>query len=168
MGSGSRSGSWLAVAVAVVVAAVAVVGFVVIRHSVDNQDVALLHTQAGQVTQLLQSALSQQGTSLAAIDAVAKAGGSTAEFEAEAAPFTTMPNVTVALVDSGRVVAVSGHGLSTGQALPAPLAAAIAGGGPQLFSSGIMRIDGNDVLSEVVGGGPQGPAVIEMSVVDPR
>jgi hypothetical protein len=164
----SRSASMLGVLVVVVVAAVTVVAFVVVANSVKNQNRALLESQAGQVTQLLESAISQQGTALTAIDAVAMAtDASPSLFQAEAAPFTTMPNATVALVRSGRVLAVSGPGLAAGQAVPEPLASAIAHGSPRLFSTGVIGVGGHPVLAEVVGGGPTGIAVVQMTAVDP-
>jgi signal transduction histidine kinase len=168
MARGSRSASLLWVVVVFVVAAVAVVTFAVVSHSVDNQNQALLQSQAGQVTQLLESAIAQQGTALTAMDAVAAAtDASPSLFQAEAAPFTTMPNATVALVRSGRVLAVSGRGLDGGQAVPEPLASAIAHGSPRLFSTGVITVNGHQVLAEIVGGGPTGIAVVEMTGVEP-
>jgi len=95
--------------VAVVVVALSVGGFFTVRQSVENQNHALLETQGGQVTELLQSALSEEGTELTAINAVAGAtGASPSVFQAQAAPFTKTPGTTVALVRSGHVLAAVG------------------------------------------------------------
>ncbi|HVA42596.1 MAG TPA: hypothetical protein VNF50_03865 [Acidimicrobiales bacterium] len=154
--------------IALVVVALIVGSSLVTRHSVEDQNRALLETQAGQVTELLQSALSEEGTALTAIDAVATAtGASPSVFQAEAAPFTKTPGTTVALIRSGQVLAVAGHGLVLGQPVPSPLATAIAHGGPALSATGVVRIGGEQVIAFIVGGGPTGIAVLDESVVHP-
>lgn len=160
--------SALSLVVVVVIAALSVVAFGLTKRSVDSQNHALLETQAEQVTQLLQSAVSQVGTTLPTIEAVADATGSSASaFKAQVVTLTVMPNVTVAVVRSGRVVLASGHGLSIGQALPAPLADAVAHGGPKLFSTGVLRIGRQQVVAFIVGAGPTSTAVVEETVVQP-
>ena len=158
----------LSLTAAVVVAALTVGAFLGIRHSVGDQNQALLETQAEQVTQLLQTALSQEGTSLTAIAAVATAtGASPTVFQAEAVPFTKAPGTTVALVRSGQVLVAVGHGFISGHPLPASLVAAVSHGGPQLSSTGVLTIDGQQVIALIVGGGPTGAAVVAESVIHP-
>ncbi|MHB8440158.1 MAG: sensor histidine kinase [Acidimicrobiales bacterium] len=158
----------LSIVLSLLVVALTIGAFFVVRHNVENQDNVLLETQAEQVTQLLQTDLSQQATSLAAIAAVAEAtGGSTSLFLAEAMPFTQSPNTTVALVRAGQVLAAAGHGLVAGQSLPGPLAAAVARGGPRLSASGVLRIGGEQVVAFIVGGATSGFAVVDVDVIHP-
>ena len=154
--------------VGVLVAAASVGAFYAIKDTVHDQNIALLDTQAGQVTQLVQVAISQVGQSLPAIDAVAQATGSSpSAFEAQAAPLTKMPGQSVAVVRAGRVVLARGKGLSVGEVLPAPLAAAVQNSTSQLFSTDVLHIGSQQVIAFVVGGGPTGTAVIDLSVVHP-
>ena len=156
------------IVVAVVVGALIVGGFLAVRQNVENQNHALLETQGGQVTELLQSALSEEGTELTAINAVAGAtGASSSVFQAQAAPFTKTPGTTVALVRSGHVLAAVGPGLVAGQTLPAPLAAAVSHGAPQLFATGVLPIGREQIVAFIIGGGPTGTAVVDESVVHP-
>lgn len=167
MKNGARSSPWWIVIVGVV-ATLVIGAFFFVRNNVRNQNRDLLNTEAGQVTTLLQSALQEEGSALTAIDAVAQVSNvPTSTFLAEAAPFTAMPNTSLALVQSGRVLAAAGHGLVAGQALPAPLAAAVAAGGRQLFSTPIFSVDGKEFFGLVVGGGPTGIAVVLDTGVNP-
>jgi signal transduction histidine kinase len=154
--------------VVVVVGLLIVGGFLAVRQSVENQNHALLETQGGQVTELLQSALSEEGSALTAIDAVADAtGASPSVFQAQAAPLAKTPGTTIALVRSGQVLAAVGPGLIAGQTLPAPLAARVSQGAPQLFATGVLRVGSDQVIAFIVGGGPTDTAVVDESLVHP-
>lgn len=139
----------------------------VLGHSVSDQNQALLQNQAEQVTTLLQTALTQTGPQLQAIDAVAQAtNDSPSAFISQAGPLTARRGTTIALVRSGKVVLVSGTGLKEGQPLSAPLASAVVSDHPQLFSPGVLTIGGQNVLTIVVGAGPAGTAVVEEHVIN--
>ncbi len=159
--------SLLSVVVVVVVGALVIGAFLALRNSVENQNHALLNTQAAEVTESLANGYNAAGTSFTAIySAVAATGASPSAFQAEVASLAS-PALTIALVRSGEVLSVVGHGLIAGQALPPPLAAAVAHAAPGFSTSGVLRIGSEQVVGYIVGGGPTGPALVVELVVHP-
>jgi len=145
-----RSLSRLTWIVLALLAALSVAGWGVIRHSVGNQDQAVLANNAGQINLLLETDLQNLRTELASVAFFTHASGNShAVFSDQARPLLTSPAVSVALVDVStpqpRVFIAAGRYLQAGQVLPAPLAQSVLNRGTQL-TSGIFRSGGQTFL----------------------
>ncbi len=131
-----KDGTWraspLALASALVIAAAAILGFVLARHSVEGQNQALLKDDSAQAAGYVSSLVSSLGSTLDALaPGVTSSRGSPLAFEAQAQPLASEP-VTLLLasdVDGHfEARAVAGSGFTTGQVLDPQLSATLARG----------------------------------------
>ncbi|HZT66752.1 MAG TPA: PP2C family protein-serine/threonine phosphatase [Acidimicrobiales bacterium] len=163
----------LSVVVLVVMTALSVAGWAVIRHSVDSQDQALLNTDAGQINLLFQTALQNAQTQLRSLAFFTESsGGSPQVFAQQAKPLLTSPATSVAVLDrSGgqvRVVEAAGRALHSDQPLPPPLVDAVLHAGVAL-TSGVVRVGGQSLLHlETVLSTDPTHVGLETSVVNPN
>ena len=136
----ARPVSMWALVVMVLVAALSVGGFFVVRNGVERQNKALLQNYASQIQLLLQSALQNSQSQLrSAVFFTISAGGSEEAFAQQAKGLLTAPGSSAALVDISRpvprVIAAAGNDLHVGQPVPAPLGAFAARSGTPLSGS---------------------------------
>ncbi len=172
-----KHGTWraspLAVVIALVVAAAAILGFLLARHSVESQNQALLKedtTQAAGYVSSLTSTLSSTLNALA--PGVTSSDGSQLAFEAQAQPLSGGPFTFLLARKTGTgfvAVAVAGTGFTRGQALPADLSAALgkagssARPGPVAYNGKVTTF-GLAVGPPLV---PPGLAIYEQVTLDP-
>ena len=156
----------------VLVAALSVVAFAVIRQGVDRQQRALLTNDAQQIEVLLQQAFQNVQTELRTVAfTTSQANYSPTVFTQQATPLLAQPGVSVAVVDtsgsSPKVVIASGPNLAQGQTL-SPAVAAVARSGGTALSSMIVHDAGKTLLA--VAAGPSivpHTVALELSVIDP-
>ena len=134
-----------------VVAALAIGAWAVLRNSIADQDRALLSTEEGQVVLLLQSAFQTLQTELRSVAYFTATASNPAQaFADQAKPLLRSPAVSVAVVDvSGPAPAVtfaSGSDLHQGQALAAPLSGVVRAGASAL-SGAVVHLGGRTVLA---------------------
>src|SRR5581483_8462367 len=137
-------------AVLVVLAGVSVAGWAVIRHSVRQQDQAVLNNQAAQINLLFQASLQNLRSELSSVAFFTNSASNSADvFAQQVKPLLTSPTTSVGLVDisggQARVVLAAGPGLQAAQPLPAPLAQAAMAATTQL-SSGVVRVGGQPLI----------------------
>ncbi|HUI03535.1 MAG TPA: HAMP domain-containing sensor histidine kinase [Acidimicrobiales bacterium] len=139
-----------ALLVFVIVTALSIGGFFLVRNSVDRQNVALLQGDAAQVELLLQASAQSLQTQLRTIAVLTVNAGSTPQaFAAQTKTVTAVPGASVALVDTTgpapRITLATGPDLHTG-AVPAALAGFVAGGGTGM-SSAVVRAGSRTLLA---------------------
>ncbi|HTT87696.1 MAG TPA: hypothetical protein VMF60_10030, partial [Acidimicrobiales bacterium] len=127
-----------ALMVFVLVTALSIGGFVLVRDGIDRQDVALLQGDSAQVELLLQASAQSLQTQLRTVAFYTVNAGSTAQsFTEQTKDVTAVPGVSVALVDTSgaapRITLATGPDLHAGT-VPASLAAFVASGGAGLSS----------------------------------
>jgi len=125
--------SWWALLTFVVVAALSVGVWAIVRNGVGDENKALVKNGASQVALVLQTALQNLQTELRTLAFfTSQSGDSATVFAQEAKPLLTNPATSVALVDtsepSATVLLASGPQLHSGQALSPVWAAAISPG----------------------------------------
>ncbi len=172
-----KDGTWraspLALASAVVIAAAAVLGFVLARHSVESQNQALLKDDTTQAAGYVSSLVSSLGTTLDALaPGVTSSKGSPLAFEAQAEPLSSAP-ITLLLarnVDGHFVAAaVAGSGFTTGQALSPQLNATLEHAGASV-AAGPAQYNGKTTSFGLAVGPPlvpAGMAIYEQVTLDP-
>ena len=158
-------GPWVAVVVGGLIAALSITAALLLEHSVSNQNAAQLDSQAGQVKTLAASIIGNIGPQLQTLDAVADAtNNSPSQFAAQVHNLYPTQTPTLALVEGDRVLVGTGT-LTTGEALPPALAAAVAGTHNGLFSPGVVKLGDTRVLVLANGDGRPGRAVLEVTPV---
>ena len=162
----------LSVVVLVVISALSVGGWVLVKNGVDRQDKALLQTDESQLVLVLQTSLQNLRTELRSIAFYTiNSHYSPTVFGDQAKPLLANSKNSVAIVDvsngSPRVVMASGPDLRTGQALPSGIAA-VASRAPQALTSALVRAGSKSllVLASAPSIDPRDVAV-ETSEVDP-
>jgi signal transduction histidine kinase len=128
-----KKGTWraspLAVVSALVIAAAAILGFFLARHSVESQNQALLREDATQAAGYVSSLISTLSSTLDALaPGVTSNNGSPAAFVAQAKPLAGGPFTLVLAKKSGATfvaTAVAGTGFKTGQVLDPQLSAVL-------------------------------------------
>ena len=127
----------LAVVSALVIAAAAILGFFLAKHSVDGQNQALLTEDTTQAAGYVSSLISTLSSTLEALaPGVAASNGSPLAFETQARPLAAGPfTILLARKEGTQFVAtaVAGTGIKTGQALDPSLTATL-----EKASSGIV------------------------------
>jgi signal transduction histidine kinase len=133
----------LALGVTVVVVAISIGGFLLTRHSTQQQEQALLQNDTDQGAVLASSILSGVGSSLNSLaTAVTLSKGSAAEFQTQAAPFAQGGLTAVLATRSGSgyvASAVAGKAFTPGQALTGAAAAVVAHAGATLSATTVTR-----------------------------
>jgi len=172
-----RVGTWhvslLALAIALVIAAAAALGFVLAKHSVDSQNQELLKNDATQAAGYVSSLVSSLGSTLEAIaPGVTSTAGSPLAFEAQAQHLAQGP-ITLLLArevgDHYVAVAVAGSRFRIGEVLDRSLGAALANAGSNL-STGPVTNDGKVSTFGLALGPPLVPgglAIYEQVTIDP-
>ena len=176
-GTRVKGGSWrvspLTVTIAAVIAVVAILGFVLAKHSVNSQNDALLKDEAGQAGEYVSTLASELGSTLEALaPEVTATNANPLAFEAQAQPLTTGP-ITFVLAHraGGRfvVAASSGPAFKTGEVVSPQLAAALGAAGSTL-TSGPAHYDGTSTTFDLALGPPLVPentAIYEQISIDP-
>ena len=172
-----KDGTWraspLALASALVIAAAAVLGFVLARHSVESQNRALLKDDTSQAAGYVSSLVSSLGSTLDALaPGVTSSKGSPLAFEAQAQPLATGP-ITLLLarkVDGQfEARAVAGSGFTNGEVLGPELSATLARAGSSV-TAGSARYNGKTTTFGLALGPPLVPArmaIYEQVTLDP-
>jgi signal transduction histidine kinase len=161
------------VVVALVVAAVSVLGFALTDHSVSSQDQALLQSDTTQAGDYISSFASEFGSTLEALaSGVTLTNGSPTQFEAQAKPLA-QPPLSIILArrtPTGFVVsAVAGSGFAVGQPLSPALQKTLAKAGSNL-TPGPVHYDGKTTtLGFAIGAPlvPAGMAIFEQLAISP-
>jgi signal transduction histidine kinase len=173
MKDGGRRLSPLALASALVVAAAAVLGFFLAKHSVDSQNQALLKEDATQASGYVSSLVSSLGSTLDALaPGVTSSDGSPLAFEAQARPLAAGPITLLLARKSGAqyiAAAVAGTGFKTGQLLDAQLAATFDKAGSNIIPGPVVY-DGKVATFGLALGAPLVPsgfAIYEQVALDP-
>ena len=140
----------LTVAVLVVVAALTVGSWAVIRSGVQRQDKALLQSDASQIDLLIEATLQDVQTELRSMAFFTVSSGlSSHVFAEESKPLLTSPGTSVAVVRVGTmaraVLLASGPDLHQGRPLAPSLNQAVARAATGL-TSGVTEVDGHTLL----------------------
>jgi len=172
-----KDGTWraspLALASALVIAAAAILGFILAKHSVESQNQALLKDDTTQAAEYVSSLVSSLGSTLDALaPGITATEGSRLAFEAQAQPLASGP---ITLVLARRVgpdfvaAAVAGTGFRTGEVLDHKLSAALEKAGSNL-TAGPVRNNGKTTSFGLALGPPLVPSglvVYEQVTLDP-
>jgi signal transduction histidine kinase len=165
--------SILALASALVIAAAAVLGFVLAKRSVQSQNQALLKDETTQAAGYVSSLVSSLGSGLDALaPGVTSTKGSPIAFEAQAQPLASGPiTLLLARKVGGQYVAaaVAGTGFKTGEVLDRSLNGALARAGSGLVA-GPVFYDGKVTTFGLALGPPLVPAglaIYEQISLDP-
>ncbi len=172
-----KDGTWraspLALASALVIAAAAILGFVLARHSVEGQNQALLKDDTTQAAGYVSSLVSSLGSTLDALaPGVTSTKGSALAFEAQAQPLASGPLTLVLTRKMGTsyvATAVAGTGYTSGEVLDPQLSAALAHAGSSV-AAGPARYDGKTTSFGLTLGPPlvpSGMAIYEQVTLDP-
>jgi signal transduction histidine kinase len=171
-GRGWRVSS-LALASALVIAAAAVLGFVLAKRSVQSQNQALLKDETTQAAEYVSSLTSALGSTLDALaPGVTSTKGSAIAFEAQAQPLASGPLTLILARKTGGgyvAAAVAGTGFKAGQVLDQPLSSALERAGSSLVA-GPVFYDGKVTRFGLALGPPlvpAGMAIYEQVTLDP-
>lgn len=173
MGRG-RIVSPLAMACLVVMAALAVGVWLVIRHGVEQQNQALVKDDTAQVVLLLQTAIQTEGSELNTVGiATTESDDSPTVFATQAKNLVLSPGVSLAAVNDSvvppRVILAAGPNLHQGEQLPGPLAAIVSKAGPTLSSGPLAHIGTKEFLafSKVPPATTGRTVILETSEIEP-
>jgi signal transduction histidine kinase len=172
-----KNGTWraspLALVSALVIAAAAILGFFLAKHSVDGQNQALLKEDATQAAGYVSSLTATLSSTLDALaPGVTSTNGSPVAFEAQARPLAGGPFTLLLARKSGAnfvATAVEGNGFKKGEVLDDRLTAALDKAGSSVVPGpvtydGKMSTFGLGLGSPLV---PAGFAVYELVTLDP-
>jgi signal transduction histidine kinase len=173
MGERSWRVAPLALASALVIAAAAILGFVLAKRSVDSQNQALLKNDATQAAEYVSSLTASLGSTLDALaPGVTSTKGSPVAFQAQAQPLSSgLITLLLAHKVGGKFVAsaVAGTGFNSNEVLDQPLAAALERAGSNL-AAGPVSYDGKVSRFGLALGPPLVPAgfaIYEQVTLDP-
>lgn len=153
----------LSIGIALVLAAVAVVGFVVSRDSAKDQERSLLQSDANQAALYAGSVFSQVGGLLDSLaTGVTLTGGDPAAFTRQAAPYAAGGSLSLVLARSDghgnyTSVAAAGRAYAAGQGLPRSLSAALGAAGMHLDPTAVS-FDGHTSTAGFAVGPPLVPS----------
>ncbi len=164
----------LSVVVTIIVAGLVIVSFMFLRHGVAAQEQSLLQSDTSQLALVLNEGISAIGAPLNTLGQVmAATQDSPSLFRAQTGFLSVSPGSSIAVANSvaGRytVVLAAGPDFVVGQALPPPLATAVASGGGSLSGTKVLHIGDKTFLGLVVhtNSSPPGPVVIGLTRITP-
>jgi signal transduction histidine kinase len=164
----------LSVVVTIIVAGLVTVSFLFLRHGVAAQEQSLLQSDTSQLALVLNEGITAIGAPLSTLGQVmAATQDSPSLFKAQTGYLSVSPGSSIAVANSvaGRytVVLAAGPDFVVGQALPPPLATAVASGGPGLSGTNVLHIGDKTFLGLVVNtnSSPPGPVVIGLTRITP-
>jgi len=172
-GTWRASASPLALASGLVIAAAAVLGFVLAKHSVESQNQALLKDDTTQAAGYVSSLVSSLGSTLDALaPGVTSTKGSSLAFEAQAQPLAVGPLTLLLAHKVGThfvARAVAGKGFTSGEVLSPQLSATLEHAGSDV-TAGPAQYNGKTTTFGLALGPPLVPAgiaIYEQVTLDP-
>ena len=164
----------LSVMVTIIVVVLVVVSFGIVRRGVGAQEQSLLQSDTSQLALVLEEGIATLGEPLSTLgELMAATQDSPSLFQSQTGSISAIPGASVAVADSvaGRftVALAAGPDFVVGQALPAPLATAVASAGPNLSGTKVLHIGDKTFLGLLVrtASGPQGTVVIGLTRITP-
>ena len=164
----------LSVVLTIIVAGLAVVSFLFLRHSVSDQEQSALQSETSSLALVLNEGISTIGAPLNTLSQVmAATQDSPTLFKAQTGYLAASPGSSIAVANSvaGRytVDLAAGPDFVVGEAFPAPLATAVASAGPNLSGTKVLQIGDKTFLGLVVhtNATSQGPVVIGLTRITP-
>lgn len=167
-----RVASPLTLVTLVVVAALSIATWAVLRSGVERQNKALIQNGAAQVTLVLQALLQNIQTQLRSLAFLtSSSGNSTAVFDEQAKAILTNPQSSVALVDisgsSPNILMARGPSLHPGQVLSPAVASFVSAGSPALSSLIVHSGTATDLALSASSTLRPKLVALELSPVDP-
>jgi signal transduction histidine kinase len=160
--------------VTIIVVVLVIVSFGIVRHGVGAQEESLLQSETSQLALVLDEGIAALGTPLSTLgEVMAATQDSPSLFQAQTGSISASPGSSIAVADSvaGRytVALAAGPDFVVGQALPAPLAAAVASAGPNLSGTKVLHIGDKTFLGLLVrnASGREGTVVIGLTQITP-
>ena len=172
-----RGGRVLPAAVFIALTLAAIIGFLVVRSNVDNQNRRLLRERTGEVALLIQSAAGNLPTSLQPLAVAQRLGGTQAFLKQANAQASKAPTETIALVRTTGaaptvITAVAGLApvFPNGTALAGVPARAIAAADGKLTATSVFRFGKTRLIGFAVGPPTTAPgrAILIVAPIDPR
>ncbi len=160
--------------VTIIVAGLAIVSFLFLRHGVAAQEQSLLQSDTSQLALVINEGVNELGAPLNTLGQVmAATQDSPSLFKAQTGYLSASPGSSIAVANSvgGRytVALAAGPDLVVGEALPEPLAAAVASAGPNLSGTNVLHFGDRTFLGLVVhtNSSSPGPVVIGLTRITP-
>jgi signal transduction histidine kinase len=160
--------------VTIIVVVLVIVSFGIVRHGVGAQEQSLLQSDTSQLALVLEEGIATLGEPLSTLgELMAATQDSPSLFQSQTGSISAIPGASVAVTHAvaGRftVALAAGPDFVVGQALPAPLATAVASAGPNLSGTKVLHIGDKTFLGLLVSiaSGPQGTVVIGLTRITP-